>query len=141
MKRLTYIKAETENNQTILHFEIPYYSKIHKIEYDFLSKNYLALVLEDDTMGIKSFKNKTRIETYQSIGLGQELNESTGTQLIIVTRNNFRQAGYHVNIDYGDVYLLKKIVEPRDDLDRAQDILEFNLENELTENDEDQIPF
>jgi len=142
MKKLTHIIAKTESNETLIHFEIPYYSEIHKIEYDCNSKRYSAIVLIDDSLGIRSLKNQTKIETYQSIGFNQDLDGSTGTKLIIVTRDNFRQVGYHANIDYGDVYLLKKIVEPRDDLDRAQDIFEFNLENEeLSESDVDEIPF
>lgn len=118
MKKLTYIEAKTENNQTILHFEIPYYSKIHKIEYFHHTSRYQALVLIDDAFAIRSLKDKIKIETYQVIELNQEIDALTGTNLIIISRND------------GDIYLLKKIIEPRDDLDRAQDILEFNLENE-----------
>jgi hypothetical protein len=136
MKKLTHIIAKTESNETLIHFEIPYYSEIQKIEYDYNSKKYLALILIDESLGIRSLKNQTKIETYQSIGLNQELDGSTGTKLIIVTRNNSRQVGYHDDIDYGDVYLLKKIVEPKDDLDRAQDIFEFYDEKEWTEDDE-----
>lgn len=136
MKKLTHIYSKTESNETLIHFEIPYYSEIQKIEYDCKFNKYYALVLEDDLLGIRSLKNQTRTETYQSIGLNQELDGSTGTKLIIVTRKNTRQAGYHINIDYGDVYLLKKIIEPRDDLDRAQDILEFYEDKEWTEDDE-----
>lgn len=136
MKRLISVDATCEMSNSLIHFEIPYYSEIHKIEYCYHTNRYSALVLEDDSLGIKSFKNQKRIETYQSISWNQELDGSTGTKLIIVSRTDDR------NRDYGDVYLLKKIVEPRDDLDRAQDIFEFNLEKE---NEEDinkfDIPF
>ena len=142
MKRLTQIYSKTESNETLIHFEIPYYSEIQKIEYDCNFNKYYALVLEDDSLGIRSLEKQTKTETYQSIGLNQELDQSTGTKLIIVTRNNSRQAGYHVNIEYADAYLLKKIVEPRDDLDRAQDIFEFNLEKESEEDiNKFDIPF
>lgn len=140
MKRLTQIYSKTESNETLIHFEIPYYSEIQKIEYDCNFNKYYALVLEDDSLGIRSLKNQTKTETYQSIGLNQKLDGSTGTKLMIVTRNN-HQVGYHAYKDYGDVYLLKKIVEPRDDLDRAQDIFEFNSEQELKENEYEEIPF
>lgn len=141
MKKLTQIYSKTESNETLIHFEIPYYSEIQKIEYDCNFNKYYALVLENDSLGIKSLKNQTKTETYQSIGLNQELDGSTGTKLMIVTRNNTHQVGYHAYKDYGDVYLLKKIVEPRDDLDRAQDIFEFNSEQELKENEYEEIPF
>jgi len=141
MKKLIHIEAKTENNQSLLHFEIPNYSEIKKIEYVYHTSRYRALVLIDETFAIRSLKDKTKTETYQVIGLNQEINELTGTNLIIVSRNNNNQAGYHVNVDYGDVYLLKKIVEPRDDLDRAQDILEFNLDQELKEGTLEEIPF
>lgn len=130
MKKLTCIEAETENNQSVLHFEIPYYSEIKKIEYVYHTSRYRALVLIDETFAVRSLKNKTKTETYQVIGLNQEIDALTGTNLIIVSRNE------------GDVYLLKKIVEPRDDLDRAQDIFEFNLEKENEEDiDKFDIPF
>ena len=135
MKKLTQIYSKTESNETLIHFEIPYYSEIQKIEYDCNFNKYYALVLEDDSLGIRSLKNQTKTETYQSIGLNQELDGSTGKKLIIVTRNN-HQVGYHAYKDYGDVYLLKKLVEPRDDLDRAQDIFEFHEDKEWTEEDE-----
>ena len=134
MKRLTLVEATCEMINSLIHFEIPYYSEIHKIKYCYYTNRYSALVLEDDSHGIKSFKNQKRIEIYQSISLNQELDGSTGTQLSIVSRIDH-------NRDYGDVYLLKKIVEPRDDLDRAQDILEFNLDRELKEGALEEIPF
>ena len=135
MKKLTYVEAKSEMNCSLIHFEIPFYSEIHKIEYDYHSNRYSAIVLEDDSTGIRSFKNQTKTETYQSIGLNQELDDSTGTQLIIVPRKDDR------NLDCGDAYFLRKIVEPRDDLDRAQDIFEFNLEQELKEGALEEIPF
>ena len=51
MKKLTQIYSKTESNETLIHFEIPHFSKIHKIEYDFDSNGYRALVLVDDTFG------------------------------------------------------------------------------------------
>lgn len=106
MKKLTYVQAQTENYGNILKFKIPLYSEIRKIEYRayYCSESeYYALVFEDIPQNSsEDLKSLTKIETYHSVQLNQELDHSFDSNLIIVSRKDEN----HNEID--DTYFVRK---------------------------------
>lgn len=113
MKKLNYYEATTENNQTIIKFEIPFYSEIKEINY--IDRRcsppiFQALVLEDlsekerQKLYFKdlNYEPGNKTISLERVGINQELDDSFSDDVAKVSRTSYD------GVKLDDIYLIRK---------------------------------
>jgi hypothetical protein len=113
MKKLNYYEATTEDNQTSLEFEIPFYSEIKEITY--IDRRcsppiFQALVLEDLSEKEKQisyfshlgYNPGNKFILFERVGINQELDDSFSDDVVKVSRISYD------GVKLDDIYLIRK---------------------------------